>query len=275
MPILAKSGPKVRYLPLDEIDPSPFQARQAFDAQELAGLALSIRQNGLLTPVSVRRMPSGRYQLVAGERRLRACKMAGIKRVPAILCQYDDDESAALGLLENMQRQGLNPFEQARGIRDVIARWNCTQSQAAERLGISQPALNNKLRLLSLSEEQQQLCLEKGLGERHARAVLRLPEGEPRSLALAVMARSGMNARQADEYVSRLLQEGQKSRRKVTPVIRDVRIFLNTVEKAVRTMKEAGVPAVAKRSEKEDYIEYLVRIPTSAGEKKGPPSQND
>ena len=89
------------------------------------------------------------------------------------------------------------------------------------------------------------------------------------------MARSGMNARQADEYVSRLLQEGQKSQRKVIPVIRDVRIFLNTVEKAVRTMKEAGVPAVAKRSEKEDYIEYLVRIPTSAVEKKSPPSQND
>ena len=262
MAIGFKAAAKVQYLPIEEIEPSPFQARRAFDAQELAGLALSIRQNGLLVPISVRKRTNGRFELVAGERRLRACKMAGMKRIPAILCRYDDNESAALGLLENLQRQGLDPFEQARGIQDVIARWGCTQTQAAERLGISQPALNNKLRLLSLSEDQQQLCLEKGLSERHARAVLRLPEGESRSMALSVMAQNGMNARQADEYVARLLENSTKPRRRVLPVVRDVRIFLNTVEKAVRTMKEAGVPARATRSDKDGYIEYVVRIPT-------------
>lgn len=149
---------KVLMLPIEWIEPSPYQARTVFDDNEIAALAVSILQNGLLQPVSVRRVGLHHYQLVAGERRLRACRLAQLEKVPALMAEYDDSESAALGLLENMQRSQLDPFDTARGIREVIRLWGCTQAEAARRLGLSQPALANKLRLLSLTEEQQKLC---------------------------------------------------------------------------------------------------------------------
>lgn len=170
---------KIILLPVEQIEPSPFQARTAFDETEIAALAVSILQNGLLQPISVRKTGYHKYQLVAGERRLRACRLAKLERIPAIIQDFDDSETAALGLLENLQRAQLDAFDAARGIREVIRLWNCTQAEAARRLGLSQPALANKLRLLTLTTAQQQLCTAAGLTERHARAVLRLPEMPP------------------------------------------------------------------------------------------------
>lgn len=261
-----KAVGKVWNVPVQDIQPSPYQARTEFDEQEIAKLSLSILQNGLLQPISLRRSPEGGYQLVAGERRLRACKMAGLLEVPAILCDYDEPQTAALGLLENMQRQALNPFDQARGIREVIQQWGCTQEEAAKRLGLAQPTLNNKLRLLSLSEDEQAFCLAMGLTERHARAVLRL-EPPRRMQALQQMAERSMNARQADSYIESLLQQEQKPKkaRKAIPMVRDVRIFVNTINRAVRLMVDAGVPAHSQRREVDGYIEYTVRIPTTTG----------
>lgn len=258
-----KTAAKVLLLPIDSVEPSPYQARSEFDQQEIARLAMSILQNGLLQPVTVRPCGTGRYQLVAGERRLRACKLAGLKEVPSILCDYQDQETAALGLLENLQRQNLNPFDQARGIREIITLWGCTQEEAAKRLGMAQPTLNNKLRLLALTAQQQEYCLAHGLTERHARAVLRLPEGE-RAKALEQMARQNMTAKQADEFVEKKL--GGKPKRRSIPMVRDVRIFVNTINRAVRLMVDAGVPASSQRKEGEGYIEYTVRIPTPAGQ---------
>ena len=169
---IQKQG-RILMLPVDCIEPSPYQARTAFDEPEIAALAVSILQNGLLQPISVRRVGLHKYQLVAGERRLRACRLAKLDKVPAILADYDDSESAALGLLENLQRSQLDPFDTARGIKEVIRLWGCTQAEAARRLGLSQPALANKLRLLTLTPEQQQLCTASHLSERHARAALR------------------------------------------------------------------------------------------------------
>ena len=254
---------KVLLLPVDKIVPSAHQARTHFDEQEIARLALSIAQNGLLQPVSVRPgKEKGTYELVAGERRLRACKLAGLGEIPAILAQRDESQAAALGLLENMQRQGLDPFEQARGIREVIALWGCTQEEAAKRLGLAQPTLNNKLRLLALTDEQQAYCVSHGLTERHARAVLRLPQPQQRTQALARFVARRMNARQADEYVESLLQQ-RPARRRPVPMVRDVRIFVNTINKAVRLMVDAGVPASTTKREGEGFVEYTVRIPTA------------
>ena len=257
---------KVVALPVEQIEPSPYQARRVFDQEELAGLAASIRENGLLQPVTVRRLGPDRYELIAGERRLRACKLAGMDRVPAILRDYQDDQTAALSLLENIQRADLNPFEQARGLQDVLALWGCTQAEAAKRLGMAQPTLANKLRLLQLTADQQQFILENHLTERHARAVLRLPENR-RSEALITISRRRMNARAADRYVEQLLQETdtptQKPRR--LPMVRDVRIFVNTIDHAIRLMTDNGVPATARREEGDGYIEYTVRIPTGPG----------
>ena len=260
-----KSAGKIHALPIDAIRPSPFQARTSFDEQELAGLAQSIRENGLLQPISVRKTADGSYELVAGERRLRACKLAKMQTIPAILCNYSDERTAALGLLENLQRENLNPFEQAQGLRDVMVLWDCTQAEAAKRLGMAQPTLANKLRLLQLTGDQRQFVLDNNLTERHARAVLRLPENR-RSEALINIAKRRLNARQTDRYIEQLLNSTAKGRHRIS-MVRDVRIFVNTIDHAIRLMTDNGVPATAHREEKDGYIEYTVRIPTAAAEK--------
>ena len=226
-----KSAGKIHALPIDAIRPSPFQARTSFDEQELAGLAQSIRENGLLQPISVRKTADGSYELVAGERRLRACKLAKMQTIPAILCNYSDERTAALGLLENLQRENLNPFEQAQGLRDVMVLWDCTQAEAAKRLGMAQPTLANKLRLLQLTADQRQFVLDNGLTERHAQ----------------------------------LLNETPGKHR--ISMVKDVRIFVNTIDHAIRLMTDNGVPATSHREERDGYIEYTVRIPTAAAQK--------
>ena len=260
-----KSAGKIYFLPIDQIHPSLFQARRTFEEQELAGLAQSIRENGLLQPISVRKAAEG-YELVAGERRLRACKLAQMTTIPAILCSSSDlEQTAALGLLENIQRTDLNPFEQAQGLRDILVLWDCTQAEAAKRLGMAQPTLANKLRLLQLTGDQRQFVLDNNLTERHARAVLRLPENR-RSEALINIAKRRLNARQTDRYIEQLLNSTAKGRHRIS-MVRDVRIFVNTIDHAIRLMTDNGVPATAHREEKDGYIEYTVRIPTAAAEK--------
>ena len=256
---------KIVLLPVEQIEPSPFQARTAFDETEIAALAVSILQNGLLQPISVRKTGYHKYQLVAGERRLRACKLAQMTTIPAILCSYADEQTAALGLLENIQRTDLNPFEQAQGLRDILVLWDCTQAEAAKRLGMAQPTLANKLRLLQLTGDQRQFVLDNNLTERHARAVLRLPENR-RSEALINIAKRRLNARQTDLYIEQLLNSTAKGRHRIS-MVRDVRIFVNTIDHAIRLMTDNGVPATAHREEKDGYIEYTVRIPTAAAEK--------
>lgn len=255
---------KIVLLPVEQIEPSPFQARTAFDETEIAALAVSILQNGLLQPISVRKTGYHKYQLVAGERRLRACRLAKMTTIPAILCTYADEQTAALGLLENLQRADLNPFEQAQGLKDVMVLWDCTQAEAAKRLGMAQPTLANKLRLLQLTADQRQFVLDNGLTERHARAVLRLPENR-RSEALIMIAKRKMNARATDLYIDQLLNETPGKHR--VSMVKDVRIFVNTIDHAIRLMTDNGVPATSHREERDGYIEYTVRIPTAAAQK--------
>ena len=260
-----KTG-RVLMLPLESIEPSPYQARTAFDEQEIAALAVSILQNGLLQPVSVRRTGLHKYQLVAGERRLRACRLAKLEKIPAILADYDDSESAALGLLENLQRSQLDPFDTARGIKEVIRLWGCTQAEAARRLGLSQPALANKLRLLTLTPAQQQLCAAHHLSERHARAVLRLPENR-RTAALEKIARDKLSVRQADKLVDGMLAapKAPSPCRRTIPMVRDVRFFVNTLQHAVDLMTQKGIAATTTCGKRDGCLEYTVRIPVGEG----------
>jgi ParB family chromosome partitioning protein len=259
---LRRNATKVYQIPLDQIEPSPYQARQTFDEAELYGLAQSIRENGLLQPISVRKRGEGRYELIAGERRLRACRMMQMETIPAIVRDYEDTQTAAMGLLENLQRMDLNPFEQAQGLRDVIALWDCTQAEAAKRLGMAQPTLANKLRLLQLTRDQRQFVLDNHLTERHARAVLRLSENR-RSEALIYIAKHHLNARATDHYIEQLLSETQKGKHRIS-MVKDVRIFMNTIDHAIRVMTDSGIPATTSKEEKDGYIEYTVRIPTAA-----------
>ncbi len=169
---------KIVLLPVEQIEPSPFQARTAFDETEIAALAVSILQNGLLQPISVRKTGYHKYQLVAGERRLRACRLAKLERIPAIIQDFDDSETAALGLLENLQRAQLDAFDAARGIREVIRLWNCTQAEAARRLGLSQPALANKLRF-TYPDHRPAAALHRCRSDRAPRPRCTAPAGKP------------------------------------------------------------------------------------------------
>ena len=258
-----KQAGKIYFLPIDQIRPSPFQARREFSEQELAALAQSIRENGLLQPISVRKVEGG-YELVAGERRLRACKLARMETIPAILCDCGDQRTAALGLLENIQREDLNPFEQAQGLRDVIALWDCTQAEAAKRLGMAQPTLANKLRLLQLTTDQRQFVLDNGLTERHARALLKLPDEAERLRVIGLIAQGEWTVAKTEQYIDSLLAPRTPQRRELGGfVLRDVRLFLNSIDHQLDLVRAAGVGASRERQETEQEIVLTIRIPKS------------
>ena len=253
---------RIHQLPIDKIVPNPRQPRRHFDEQALRELAESIRQHGVLQPLSVQRTAGG-YVLVAGERRLRAAGMAGLTHVPCLLVRASDEDSAVLALIENLQRCDLHYLEEAQAIARLIAQYGLSQEEAARRLGRSQSAVANKLRLLRLSEGCAALLRQYGLTERHARAVLRL-EGEERQLAaLRKMGETGMNVAAAEAYVEELLHEVQRQEppRRPIYVIKDVRLFLNSIRHSVDVMQRAGVGAKLEREETEEEITVTVRIP--------------
>ena len=252
---------KLVKLPVSRILPNPSQPRKVFRQEELEALAQSIRVNGLLQPVTVRK-ENGTYYLIAGERRLRACKLAGLKEIPALLADCPPEDSAVLALLENIQRKDLQMFEQANALVNLLREWQITQEEAAKRLGISQSYLANKLRLLKLSDEEQTEILEYKLTERHARALLRIDDMTLRQKVLRQVGEKHLNVSQTEELVTAVLQPkrtGAKPKR--TFVAKDIRLFINTIDHAVDAMKTAGIQAQSEKKETEEYIECTVRIP--------------
>ena len=257
-------GEKKRVLRLgvESIHPNPRQPRRLFDEGALRELAASIRRHGVVQPLVVRRR-GGEWELVAGERRLRAARLAGLTAVPCVEAEVDERESALLALVENLQRRDLHYFEEAAAIADYLRRTGATQEEAAAELGRSASAVANKLRLLRLSPACQALLLEKGLTERHARALLRLEDEEERLAAARRAAERGWNVAQTEQYVERRLQELQTTapagRR--TYVLKDVRLFLNSVDRGLRIVREAGVEAKCLREDTDEEIVMTIRIP--------------
>ena len=252
---------KILELNIDAIHPNPSQPRKFFGEEELRSLAESIQRNGLIQPIVVRRTLKG-YELVAGERRLRACKMAGLWVIPAVLSEYSENESAVMALIENLQRSNLNLFEEAEGIRRLMQKANLTQEQCAQRLGKSQSSVANKLRLLNLSTNLRQQIISAGLTERHARALLRLPE-KSRQKTLDSILSQKLNVQQTEQMVDKLLNPNKKQKSSAPRrllIIKDVRIFGNTIDHAVKTLQSAGVQAEASCNKKEDCLEWVIRI---------------
>lgn len=265
-----KDKNKIIEIDLDRIRPNPAQPRRIFDDRELAALSQSIKANGLLQPLLVRHVADG-FELIAGERRLRACKMAGLKSASCMVSDCSSDLSAVLAMTENLQRQDLEIFEEAEGIRRLIEEWHVTQEEAAYRLGKSQSALANKLRLLRLSPSERQKIVSAGLTERHARAVLRIEDATKREKILDTIIEKQFNVRQTDEYVDKLIGQPRPMKQTKKMILKDVRIFLNTITHAIETMKQSGVNAKVLQSETDEYIECVVRIPkaqANAGGKK-------
>lgn len=270
MNLMPRGDNKIIEISTIKIRPNKTQPRKIFEENELRALAQSIAQNGILQPLSVRRVKSGEYELIAGERRLRASVMAGLTKVPCIEMRCSDKESAVLALLENLQRRDLGMFEEAKGIHRLIRRYGLTQEQAAKQLGKQQSTIANKLRLLKLGFEEQDWIVQSGLSERHARALLKIDDIDLRKEALSKMISENLNISQAELLVSQMLSQNSviaKKTGKSMLVVKDIRIFLNTINKAVDTMRLAGIDAVSKKQDSGDYIEYTIKIPKQQSEK--------
>lgn len=269
MPLLKKSPPKpksggnILMIPEQEIMPNPTQPRRHFDRQELANLAQSIRANGILQPVTVRTIPGG-YELIAGERRLRAARLAGLTHIPCILINADDRKTALFSLLENLQRQDLSFFEEADAIQKLMRVYGLSQEEAARKLGMAQSTLSNKLRLLRLPESIRHTLEREQLTERHARTLLRLETAAQMEEALSRIIDEKLNVAQSEKLIDQLLQKPvseKKGKKAPIKLFKDVRLFVNTLNHAVDTMKRAGISAASSRNETDEYIEYVVRIP--------------
>lgn len=253
----------------EEIDPAlilpnPAQPRRDFSEDELYQLADSIRRYGILQPLTVRRryVDSGVcYELVTGERRLRAAVIAGLARVPCRILQVSGEQSAELAIIENIQRRDLTPFEEASAISLLLKQYGVTQEELGDRLSVSQSYIANKLRLLRLSEDEQQDILAAGMSERHARALLRISDPKRRRAALNHAIMKNFNVAQTERYVEELLiREGAGKRQCVKGSIADLRLFYNSLNRALHIMRGAGMQTNCEKKETEDGVELTIFI---------------
>ena len=246
-------------LPPERIRPNPAQPRRSFDRAGLEELAESISRHGLLQPVTVRRQGEV-YELIAGERRLRAARLAGLAEIPCLLLDLDGEQSSLAALVENLQRRDLDCWEEAEGIARLMRSWGLTQEQAAARLGKSPSAVANKLRLLKHSPAVREALREHGLSERHARALLRLPEEAQRLEAVEAIVKGDLTVARTEALVERMLREQPKPKPARKLLVKDLRLFLNSVDRHLETLRQAGIPAAAQREETEEELVLTIRL---------------
>lgn len=285
MALTRKRGPfdsgRILYLPVWEIHPNPNQPRTVFSVKGLEELSVSIQEHGILQPLTVRRLEDRSYEPISGERRLRAARMANLDTVPCILLRADDMESSLLALIENLQRRDLDFVDEALALEQLISTYHLSQEEAARKIGKSQSAVANKLRLLRLSVPVLEALRRNGLTERHGRALLRLPQ-ELQGPVLEAVIDQKLTVSKTEELVERLLQPSipeapalvqeaeapepqreRKSTRRRKPVllVRDIRLFLNTIDHSMDVMKRSGISASCGREESDDAITLTIVIP--------------
>ena len=263
----------LRRIRISEIVRNPNQPRRYFDPEAIATLAESIRQYGVLNPLTVRRTGNGGYELVAGERRLRAARVAGLTDVPCLLINADGEDSSVIALVENLQRRDLDFFEEANGFKRLIEQFRLTQEEAARKVGKTQSAVANKLRLLRLSQQNMELIRCNNLTERHARALLRLNDEADRINVTNYIIEHELNVSRTEEYIDEFLKAKEnpqpvveaESGKRVVRLFKDVRFFLNTLNRAVGVMVDAGIGATVKQQESDDGLTLTICIPHAKG----------
>lgn len=254
------------WLPAEEISPNPVQPRSRFDDQALEELSQSIRSYGILNPLTVR-CRGGKYELVAGERRLRAARLAGLTEVPCILLDVNMEDASLIALVENLQRRDLDFIEEAVGLNRLIRMFGLSQEEAARRIGKSQSAVANKLRLLKLPRDVLEGLREHGLSERHGRALLRLNGPDAQRMALMYIADNGLSVAAAEAYIEELLagdtpaQKTERPEPRRSLILKDVRVFLNSLNHSLAVMKQGGIDAGLRREETEDALILTISIP--------------
>lgn len=256
------------YLSVEDIEPNPVQPRQHFSDSDLHELSMSIAEYGILNPLTVR-LRESRYELVAGERRLRAAKLAGMCDVPCILLDVSLEEASLIALVENLQRKDLDFVEEANGLNQLISLFGLSQEEAARRIGKSQSAVANKLRLLKLPGDVLDSLRDNGLTERHGRALLRLNDADAQRIALAYIIQNELNVAATDSYIESLLaaeaeaeaENEDKSERRRKFIMKDVRVFVNTILHGLDLMKQGGIEAGMQREETDEELILTIKIP--------------
>lgn len=263
----AKGSKRLVEVNVASIYPNPYQPRATFDEESIAELAQSIQQVGLLQPLLVRKVDDG-YELVAGERRLRAVTSLGMEKVACIVQQDIEDESSAMmALIENLQREDLHYLEEAQCYQKLLETYGLTQEELANRLGKSQSSIANKLRLLKLSDEVKAAMTEKRLSERHARALLKLTDDKQRLDAVERIAEKGLSVKETEQMVEKTLnkaydekQDGAKPRPKLMRIVRDYRLFMNTINQAVNQLRESGMTVEVEQSDRADGVDIKISV---------------
>ena len=251
---------KVVKVPIELIFPNPYQPRKTFDDDALKELSESIDQYGVLQPLLGAPAENGKYLLIAGERRLRASRMAKLQEVPVIISEYTSQQIAEIALIENLQREDLHYLEEAEGYEQLMEQFHLTQEAMAARVGKKQSTIANKLRLLRLSAEVRKLLVDNGLSERHARALLKLDDEAKRLEVLAVVIERNYSVRQTEEYIEKLLNEKQQEKKKRLVIVNDVRIYLNSIKQVVNAIKDVGIPVNMEQTVDGEDVVVSLRI---------------
>ena len=257
------SSQEIVYLPLDNVQPNPYQPRRIFDRGSLDELAASIQEYGVLQPISVRLINGYRYELVAGERRLRASKLARLDTIPAVVVNISDQDSAVLALIENLQRQNLHFLEEAEGFQNLMTDYGFTQEELAVRVGKNQSTIANKLRVLRLSKAVQRVLIEHDLTERHARALLKLTDEDKQIEVLKKVIKNGLTVRKTEELVEEALREPKDKDTKISAIqhyIRDIRILANSIKDNLEMVKRAGVDTKFDMVQTDDGYDIHIKL---------------
>lgn len=254
----------VNKIAIDKIQANPFQPRKFFDPIQIEELSKSIKEYGVIQPIIVRKLDDN-YELVAGERRLRASKSIGLKEIPAIVRNFDNKEMAEIALIENLQREDLNYFEEAEGYKKLIDEFNLTQEEVAKRVGKSQSTIANKIRILRLPDEVKNLINTDLITERHARALLKLGDEQSQQEALKEIYENELNVRETDllidEYINRKNDKEKPKGNRIVRIFKDMRIYINTIKTAVKTIEEAGIKVNMEERDLNDHVEVVIKIP--------------
>ncbi len=258
---------KIEHVAIDRVIPNPYQPRKVFSDAALQELADSILEHGLMQPITVR-MIGNSYELIAGERRLKASKLAGLETIPAVIVEVTTKDSAVLALIENLQRENLNFLEESQAYHKIMQDYGYTQQELAATLGKNQSTVANKLRVLKLSPMVQKLLIENNLTERHARALLKLPNEEYQLMALEKVIKQELNVKRTEQIIEQMLVDvtkedmiKHKANQKVKSYIRDMRLVTNTITEAVNLIQKAGVDAKYTMKEHADSYEIRIKIP--------------
>lgn len=253
---------ELRSISLDCIHPNPYQPRKMFSSEEIYNLSRSIKEFGLIQPITVRRSGLGTYELIAGERRYRACRLAGLTEIPAYIIDTKEENSAVMALIENVQRQDLHFFEEAMAIGKLIKEHNLTQEKVSSSLGKKQSTIANKLRLLRLDKEVMELIVRYELTERHARALLKLEEVPLQKMVIETIHSKGLNVKRTEDLIESLIK-GNPGRTKVSSpskFVCDNRIYINSVKAVYNSIRDRGVSTDFNVQEQEDKIVVSITI---------------